>query len=127
MTRIRTTKITKTKKMWMNPPIVEDVTSPRSHKPSKITKIVQSIWALFLKQLKSMRLGLTDKFFGWKVLQLIGACIPRTHPTGTSRSSIYFCLNNILGMINGGVCSLVHSPIFCSENSLRLKALRMLW
>src|ERR1700731_5361574 len=43
MTRIRTTTIANTNRRWMKPPIVVDVTSPRSHNTSRITKIVQRI------------------------------------------------------------------------------------
>jgi hypothetical protein len=32
--------------MWMNPPSVYEVTIPRSHNTTNITKIVQSIWVL---------------------------------------------------------------------------------
>jgi hypothetical protein len=36
-----------TSRMWMNPPNVEEVATPKSHKTSKTTKIVQSMLTLF--------------------------------------------------------------------------------
>jgi CRP/FNR family transcriptional regulator, cyclic AMP receptor protein len=44
MTRIKTTTMATINRMWMNPPIVYDVTTPRSHNTSKTIKSVESIW-----------------------------------------------------------------------------------
>src|SRR5512143_2151578 len=44
MTRMRTITIAITRRTWMKPPSVYDVTIPRSHRTSRITKMVQSIF-----------------------------------------------------------------------------------
>src|ERR1035438_1682175 len=40
MTRMRTMTIAMTSRMWMKPPIVYDVTMPRSHRTRRMTKMV---------------------------------------------------------------------------------------
>src|ERR1039458_2343771 len=44
MTRMRTMTIAMTSRMWMKPPIVYDVTMPRSHRTRRMTKMVQSMF-----------------------------------------------------------------------------------
>src|SRR5664280_436709 len=44
MTRMRTMTIAMTSRMWMKPPIVYDVTMPRSHRTRRMTKMVQSVF-----------------------------------------------------------------------------------
>jgi hypothetical protein len=43
MTLISTVMTANTSRTWMNPPNVEEVATPKSHKTSKTTKIVQSM------------------------------------------------------------------------------------
>ena len=66
MTRIRTTTIANTNRRWMKPPIVVDVTSPRSHKTSKITKIVQSIRILLCLRFEFQSPGSRREELEWE-------------------------------------------------------------
>src|SRR5712692_2351143 len=53
MTRMSTTTIAMMSRTWMKPPIVYDVTIPSNHRTRRITKMVQSISYLHLKECAS--------------------------------------------------------------------------
>jgi hypothetical protein len=110
MTRIRTTTMANTNRMWMNPPIVVDVTSPSSHKTSKITKIVQSIRILLCLRFQFQSPGSRREELEWE-----GALSDQYLASGfssTTRAPRFFLRlpPTTLDERNAFVCPLVLSP-----------------
>jgi hypothetical protein len=94
----------------MNPPIVVDVTSPRSHNTSKITKIVQSIRICLCRRFEFQSPGPRREKLEWEEAltdQCVGSGRPINH---TSAAVLCPFTTTILDDRNELVCSLVHSP-----------------
>jgi hypothetical protein len=97
----------------MNPPIVVEVTSPRSHKTTKITKIVQSIRILLCMRFEFQSPGARREELEWEGA-LTDQCLA-SGVSSTGRAPRYFVRfpTTILDERNAFVCPLVLSlPIF---------------
>ena len=100
-----------TNRRWMNPPMVVDVTSPRSHKTSKITKIVQSIRFLLSMRFELYSPGSRREKLEWKEA-LTDQCLGFGPPPINHTRAADLCSfpTPILDEGNELDCSLVHSP-----------------
>jgi hypothetical protein len=101
----------------MKPPIVVDVTSPRSYKTSKTPKIVQSIRVLLCTLFELHSLGSRREELEWE--GTLTDQKPWSWTPSTTRAPQFFVLfpTTMLDERNAIVCSLLHSPAIFLRSS----------